>query len=276
MKLLNIGCGENFHNHWINIDIAPVNSIVVKHNIVNSIPFPDNSVDVIYHAHLLEHLQKKDGENFVTECHRVLIPGGIIRIVVPNLEEIVSNYTEFLRDALKGDKLAEANYDFTMIEMLDQLVRTYSGGELGRIYRKGEAINSDFIFKRMGVKLKNINIDNNIINNNHLKEVNKKDISQYLKSKIRNFKIKTLFLKMILRNEYKFYESGKFRMNGEVHQWMFDRFSLTRLLENSGYKNIKVCTAFESRITNWNSYFLDVTKEGNIRKPDSLFIEANK
>ena len=66
-----------------------------------------------------------------------------------------------------------------------------------------------------------------------------------------------------------------FRTSGECHRWMYDRVSLKRLLERSGFSQIRVCTAFESHIESFASYGLDVVR-GQIRKPDSLYMEARK
>lgn len=64
-------------------------------------------------------------------------------------------------------------------------------------------------------------------------------------------------------------------MKGEIHQWMYDRYSLTELLSRFGGKSIKVTDAYTSSINNWSTYKLDATESG-VRKPDSLFIEAIK
>jgi len=56
---------------------------------------------------------------------------------------------------------------------------------------------------------------------------------------------------------------------------MYDRFSLNRLLENTGFNEIKVCTANESHIPDFNIYQLDVVN-GKVRKPESIFFEALK
>lgn len=70
-------------------------------------------------------------------------------------------------------------------------------------------------------------------------------------------------------------KEGLFRQTGEIHRWMYDRFSLRRLLEKTGFINVRVCRADESSIPNFNSYDLDMI-EGRIRKPDSLFMEGIK
>ena len=69
---------------------------------------------------------------------------------------------------------------------------------------------------------------------------------------------------------------GEFRSSGEIHLWMYDRYSLGRLLQESGFKNVKICRANESDIPNFNGYLLDIEANGAVRKPDSLFMEARK
>ncbi|MEO6456361.1 MAG: hypothetical protein ABIN97_19950, partial [Ginsengibacter sp.] len=62
---------------------------------------------------------------------------------------------------------------------------------------------------------------------------------------------------------------------GEIHLWMYDKYSLRRLLTNNGFKNISFVTAFDSNLPDWKKFELD-GKNGIIRKPDSLFTEAFK
>ena len=65
--------------------------------------------------------------------------------------------------------------------------------------------------------------------------------------------------------------SGQFRFGGEIHQWMYDRYSLGRLLEKVGFKNIVIRSADTSYIDKWKEYKLD-----DISENASLFIEAIK
>ncbi|WP_293090812.1 hypothetical protein [Moorena sp. SIOASIH] len=71
------------------------------------------------------------------------------------------------------------------------------------------------------------------------------------------------------------FEVGLFRNSGEIHYWMYDRFSLRRLLERSRFVEVRVCSADSSRIQDFNSYGLDMVN-GKMRKPDSLFMEGIK
>ena len=82
-------------------------------------------------------------------------------------------------------------------------------------------------------------------------------------------------IKKSIISKSSFNEIGKFRSEGEVHQWMYDRYSLTIILRSLGFNEIQIIGAFDSYIKDWESFNLD-GKNGIVRKPDSLFIEARK
>lgn len=65
---------------------------VVIHNLLNPFPWQTDSVDIVYSSHALEHFTREEGYRFLRECHRVLRPGGIIRIVVPDLKIQIADY----------------------------------------------------------------------------------------------------------------------------------------------------------------------------------------
>ena len=64
----------------------------VRYGSAKRLPFPDASAEAIYSSHMLEHLSRAHASQFLRECRRVLAPGGIIRIAVPDLRAIVSEY----------------------------------------------------------------------------------------------------------------------------------------------------------------------------------------
>ena len=65
---------------------------VVVWNLARGIPYSDQSFDVVYHSHVLEHIDREAAPAFLAECFRVLKPGGVIRIVVPDLEVLARRY----------------------------------------------------------------------------------------------------------------------------------------------------------------------------------------
>jgi predicted SAM-dependent methyltransferase len=284
MKLLNLGCGNRYHNNWINLDFTSNDQYVQSHNLLNGIPFPDQSFDVVYHSHVLEHFSKTDGIFFINECYRVLKPNGIIRIAVPDLEQIAKEYLMHLEKVMKDESGAEFNYDWIMLEMYDQTVRNFSGGEMAKYLFQEKINNEDYVFGRIGeegrkireqfmAEKKKLNTYSGEEGNQKLQKKTKKKlidrIKEYLKNKY--FKQEAIDFNSV-QNEISI---GRFRLGGEVHQWMYDRYSLAKLLSEAGFSNIQKQTAFLSNIPEWSSYDLE-SKNGVIYKPDSLFMEARK
>jgi predicted SAM-dependent methyltransferase len=275
LNYVNLGCGVHFHRDWINIDFISNSDLVISHNLLNGIPLESNSVEVVYHSHVLEHLPKEKASEFIAECFRVLKPGGIIRVAVPDLEQIIRGYIE-ITEILKAqceNKKAWANYDWIMLEMYDQTVRSISGGNMGRYLTSGAIINKEFILERCGEEV------GNIINSPEkypeFKGQANFSLLKELYRIIRYKGIRELIVRILLGGEYKLLQTSRFRLGGEIHLWMYDQFSLSRLLTQNSFENFLLTTAFESGIPNWPSFDLD-GKNGMVRKPDSLFAEAKK
>jgi hypothetical protein len=89
-------------------------------------------------------------------------------------------------------------------------------------------------------------------------------------------KARDAVLRILLGADFENLRLGRFRIRGEVHQWMYDRFSLKMLLEQAGFCEIRTYSALESRIGNWSEYHLDTGVDGTAYKPDSLYMEAAK
>ncbi|MHB9293666.1 hypothetical protein Holit_02793 [Hollandina sp. SP2] len=80
----------------------------------------------------------------------------------------------------------------------------------------------------------------------------------------------------ILGKNYGAFNIGKFRLGGEIHQWMYDLYSLERLLRITGFKDITERDTFTSYYENWKWFNLDTEEDGSIYKPDSNYIEVIK
>ena len=61
-------------------------------DLTRPLPLPDASVEAVFSSHVLEHLFADEVQRLVHELRRVLAPGGICRVIVPDLEKIVSRY----------------------------------------------------------------------------------------------------------------------------------------------------------------------------------------
>jgi hypothetical protein len=87
---LHIGCGDGHIPGWINIDVFPAPLAL---NILWGTPFGAESARHVFVSHLLEHLfYPADVSVFLAEVLRVLAPGGIVRIVVPDIGKCIEAY----------------------------------------------------------------------------------------------------------------------------------------------------------------------------------------
>jgi len=117
---VHLGCGLNTPSGWVNVDGSwnarlakhpilrralhalhvtsaakikvPWNPEILIHDLRTPLPFRDGSASTVYSSHLLEHLYFEEGQRLIRETHRVLAEGGILRIVVPDLDSIVREY----------------------------------------------------------------------------------------------------------------------------------------------------------------------------------------
>jgi len=119
-RKLHLGCATLTPSGWINLDgswnawlakhsllrsvlgfchVIPPEKAAIQwskdiliHDLRNGLPFPDDYLTAIYASHLLEHLYLKEAKNLLRECFRALQPGGVVRLVVPDLHSIVLEY----------------------------------------------------------------------------------------------------------------------------------------------------------------------------------------
>jgi SAM-dependent methyltransferase len=275
MKLLNFGCGHTFHQEWTNIDLVSSSPAVREYDIRKNLPYSDGYFDACYSSHVIEHMKKNESDRLIAECYRILKPQGIIRIVVPDLESIARAYLNTLEQVVAGEKAAEVDYDWIIIELLDQLVRSSSGGEMGAYLSNPNITdqNKDFVSSRIGLEAENYWKPGSK-SKSLWEKISSKKLGWFFE-RSRNFLTQFLLLMTGGSQAQEAFTEGVFRNSGEIHRWMYDRYSLQRLLEQSGFVNVRVCRADESLIPDFNKYELDILA-GKIRKPDSLFIEAFK
>lgn len=100
---------------------------VLVHDLRKGIPAADGSADAVYHSHVLEHIDRYAVPGFFAEIRRVLRPGGVHRVVVPDLERYARQYLESLEQGLE-DPQARSAHDTTVSAMLLQMVRREAHG----------------------------------------------------------------------------------------------------------------------------------------------------
>jgi predicted SAM-dependent methyltransferase len=270
---LNIGCGLRFHERWVNVDLHPQHPQVMGCDVLaGALPFEEEVFAGVYHSHLLEHLPRHRAGGFLRECWRILRPGGVLRVVVPDLEGICRLYLTALEQSLAGDATLQERYDWVLLEMYDQVQRERSGGAMVDYLR--ERLDDAFAWDRLGA-------DGTLLRAclaaSSPPQVN---LLQRWKQRLRKLISKSYWrerlLAWLLGHEVHELAVARFRRQGEVHRWMYDRYSLGRLLEDCGFGHIQQVEAGESRIPGWQGYFLDTQADGRPAKPDSLYMEAVK
>jgi predicted SAM-dependent methyltransferase len=117
---LHVGCGTNRFDGWINADITPRADLIIF--LEKKLPFKSNTLDRIYSEHVLEHVSFGAGVSFLREALRVLKPGGVIRIAMPDLDELIDGYQ---KDWKRFDWIKWPAYSFikTRAEMINVAFR---------------------------------------------------------------------------------------------------------------------------------------------------------
>ena len=88
-RKLHIGCGDNELDGWLNTELCPRGSQIYL-DATRPFPFPGNTFEFIYSEHMIEHIGLRDADAMLAECFRVLVPGGVIRLVTPDLAFLIS------------------------------------------------------------------------------------------------------------------------------------------------------------------------------------------
>jgi predicted SAM-dependent methyltransferase len=138
---LHLGCGRVLLPGWVNVDQNPRPGTLTMRLPEGLRRFGDGCARYIYASHVLEHLMyPDDAQRFACECHRLLVPGGVLRVVVPGVEKILRAYVdgnraffeiqaglhpawcttdlEHLMYALQQDGQHKYGYDFETLEKL--------------------------------------------------------------------------------------------------------------------------------------------------------------
>ena len=123
MQRLHLGCGSVYFDGWLNIDLdSPCADL--HHNLQQPLPLPDRSAQYIFNEHFLEHLDLTSGMRLLSECRRLLKPGGVVRIAMPDLDSLLE---KFHGDWQDQDWLRWPGHEFikTRVQMLNIAMRAW-------------------------------------------------------------------------------------------------------------------------------------------------------
>jgi predicted SAM-dependent methyltransferase len=91
---LHLGCGKKQIQGFVHVDLEDYPHIDFRIP-VNKLTFaPDNSVELIYASHVLEHFGRHEIELVLQEWFRVLRKHGVLRVAVPDFEAVSRRYQQ--------------------------------------------------------------------------------------------------------------------------------------------------------------------------------------
>ena len=109
MKKLNLGCGSDIREGYVNIDLY--NDKADLQCDVTALPYEDSSIDEIFASHIIEHFDFQQSWAVLAEWYRVLKPGGMLKIETPDFFESCKLFVELgspRHQALYGHFFSEA------------------------------------------------------------------------------------------------------------------------------------------------------------------------
>lgn len=249
---------------WTNADLQPAHPGIHRVDFAGPLPYSSGIFSSVYHSNVLEHLRQEQASFFMQECARICRRGGILRVAVPDLEAICRLYLKKLDEAVLGGPSAREEYHWILLELLDQMTRESSGGQMGKFLEKIPKPVEDFVYSRIGNEAREFVRQHRLFNQN--------PPSRHGWWKKWQEKAKRLWAS----DRQRALAIGYFRLGGEVHQWMYDRFSLSDLMGRAGFCEIKIMPPGQSQIPGWEGFFLEVGADGSIHKPDSIILEGVK
>jgi len=112
-KILNLCDSNSWKKHINNVELTTINYPVDKTksnnksdiefnlNTMNKLPIEDETFDIVYSSHTLEHIREEYLENIIQNIYRILKPGGLFRIIVPDflksINELKNNNFDFFK-----------------------------------------------------------------------------------------------------------------------------------------------------------------------------------
>lgn len=156
---LNLGCGGDLKPGWINVDLAldspPMADAAAAPTFINydlrrEILLDENSCELIYSSHFFEHLEYADSLRLLRQCYRLLRPGGIFRISLPDFKGACAAY---LKDDYSYFDLVDSDVFLSEVEpetltLIDYVnFAVYQSGEHKRVYDEEKVVR---VLKKIG------------------------------------------------------------------------------------------------------------------------------
>ena len=120
--LVNVGCGPHGRrNGWANFDACPCGPHVVAWDLRAPLPLPAGCAEGVFCEHVLEHFKPEDAQAVLRDLRRVLRPGGVLRLIVPDARPYLLAYAREDRQAMA--KLRPLSNGQTLLDVVNDVFR---------------------------------------------------------------------------------------------------------------------------------------------------------
>jgi len=294
--LLNLACGCRTDDQWSNLDFSPyallahwprlsamlaraglisperyarlrgIDPNIIRHDLRRGIPFPDAAFDAVYSSHFLEHLPRPAAMPMLAEVRRVLVPGGVVRIVVPDLELVVARYAQATREL---DSAAHVAQPPSAVQAA-HVAQPPSAVQAAHVAQPPSAVQAPHVAQPPSAVQAP-----NMLPQAEAWRRHEQAVTQLFDPFIPHEGAGTAAQRPWLRRLERLIRGPSDR-TGQLHRWMYDRHSLGRLLAEAGFADVRVEGPLTGRIADWTSYHLDADADGTLYNPNpgSLYIEA--
>jgi predicted SAM-dependent methyltransferase len=111
---LHLGCGDRFIAGFVHVDARPLPHVDIVTPLDRLPMFPDGSASLVYASHVLEHFPRHETLAVLKEWARVLEPGGLLRLAVPDFEKLIQVYEMTSRnlDAVLGPLVGRQDHPY--------------------------------------------------------------------------------------------------------------------------------------------------------------------
>lgn len=270
--------GERFLPEWTNVMFVatPKRKTEGVHYLdlsKGSLAFSDDTFDAANACHVLEHLTPEEGEALVAEVFRILRPGSVFRVSVPDLETICRGYLSQLTEVRENPTIqCVRRYRWNVMEIFEQAVREETGGMMLDALRRGE-YDRDYLDQ----------VYSDVYHPFFEKEKEKEKEREPAATEPRQGEARmSLSPRAIYRTLRKHYR--RHRNWGRQHpsvtkertRWMYDRVSLSLLMRRIGFARVQEKDFKASDIPHWDRYDLDRSNFSDRAIDPSVYVEGMK
>lgn len=273
---VNIGCGPIHHPRWLNVDVEPTDPAVTPLDVRKGIPLAKGAATACFSSHVIEHLSPSAAQAFLADQFRVLRPGGIIRVVCPDLAELARTYlAEY--DRSRDFPTPTYQHRHLTMEIVDQMVRREPSGNMARLWSSASPSERAWTLQRSGYVSAGAGSRDESASavRKTWKALSSRSGRRRVWRRLRDAAhvgvaraIGGARLAGIVRE-------GIFQDSGEVHRWMYDDHTLSAALREAGFVDPRRMELGDSEIPDWLTYDLEL-RDGMPLKPHSLVVEAKK